>query len=552
MSINLALDNAKKRSKDLFSLPGLRMAIIFYFTVLVFPILLIYLLRESFVTRIAIFIYIFTPIITLAMLYKGEKYLDLRRSLWASGIISLPLSLDPILSLLGIPPLSMSYTSLFLASLLSWSLGRSIKTKSLPIVLSILLLSAEFSTRIFLSISASFVSIFLLRNIIGVISENAIGLRGFDSVRALAELVLSEKGTKIEEALERRSEDGTVSFDLIVLGKNAIVTVDVHPGPFKFGSYDIPFRIVDLLSSSGFDSIFLRRACSHERNLPSVRAVENLLGKISGSLDRVSNCRIGKVVRENSEHFEVTAQRINDTILFTVSGHLLKSFEDIPKYFEDMLSEILGVKVSLIDRHDSLIEGWYVRALPGTELGKELLEVLIRAGEKALSSECYEEVLVGFSKVNPEWRSVGRGGMRALSIAVGGETVTYLSIDCNNVVPELRSLLGFDSIEGTKLILSTTDTHETLSTRLTYNPLGSECEGDQECLGKMADYLRSLVIESIRSMEGSHVQYYRGYLTLPLLGEGNVQSLGYLVNLSSIARNMIALSLLPQLLLLLI
>jgi len=478
-------------------------------------------------------------------------YLDTRRALWTSVFISLPLVIDSILSSMGIVAFSMSYTIVFLASLITWSLGVTIRSKSLPFLLATLFLLIEPSMRMFLSISTSFISIYLFKRILDAMTEHVIGLRGFEAVRALAEMVLAGRGKIIEEALERRGREGKVSFDVIILGDRSIIAMDVHPGPFKFGSYDLPFKVVERFDERS-ETLFLRRSCSHERNLPSGGVVEKLLDQISLGFERASECCIGKLFYERSEHFEVTAQRICNSILFTVSGHLLRSFEDIPREFEDILSRILGKDVSIVDRHDSLLDDWYIRVLPGTELGDELLDLLIKVGRKALSSDCYSEVSVGFSKSNFGWGSLGRGGVRALSISLGEEIVTYLSIDCNNMVPELRSFLDLNSVEGTKLIVSTTDTHETLSTRVSYNPLGRECEGKIDCLMEIADQLKRVARESMVEMRKVRVRYYRGCLNLPLIGEENMLSLVSLMGLSSMAKGLLALSLIPQILIFLL
>lgn len=551
MSSNSTLDLPKRKSKDLFSLPGLKWAIIFTLVIISSPILLIYLFKGTLVLQKHLIVYIIIPIASLALLYRGERYLDLRRALWSSNFISFPLVIDSALGLLGVPKYSMSYTVVFLASLISGSMSRSIRVNSLPLIISSLFLLLEPSMRIFLSILTALLSFYLLKNIISDIAENSIGLRGFDAVRSLVELLLLGESRTLEEALERRSEEGKVNFDLLILGKRALVMTDVHPGPFRLGSHDLPSRVVDRLAVLGFDSAFLRRACSHERDLPSRYAVEKFLEEVSSCYEEAYDSCLGKLVYERSEHFEVTAQRVSNSIIFTVSGYLLKSFEDIPNSFEKILSKFLGMDVSIIDRHDSLVDEWYVRALPESDLGEELLDVLLKAGRKAYSSECYKEVLVGFSKSNPGWRSVGRGGIRALSISVNGEVVTYLSIDCNNMTPELRSLLDLDAVDGTRLILCTTDTHETLSTKVTYNALGSECS-DIDCITKMAEHLKDLVRESLREMSEAEVKYYRGYLNLPLLGEENIRSLASLVGFSSVAKRLIFISLLPQLLILFI
>lgn len=552
MSSNSALDLSKRRSKDIFSLPGLKWAIVFTLATISSPILLTYLLKGTLMPQKYLLTHIFIPVISLALLYNGESYLDLRRALWSSALISFPLVVDSVLGIIGFPRYSMSYTVVLLALLIPRSVSKSVRANSLPIAVAAMFLLSEPDIRIFSSIATSLISFYLLKSIISGVSESSIGLKDFDAVRALAELVLSGESKTLEETLEKRSEDGKVSFDLLILGKEALVTADIHPGPFRFGSHDLPSRVVNRLATLGLDSVFLRRTCSHERDLPSGHAVDRFLEKISSCYERTHRCCMGKLIYERSDNFEVTAQRVCDSIIFTVSGHPLKSFEDIPKDFEKILSKILDVNVSIVDRHDSLLDEWYVRASPDNELGEELLDALVRAGRKASSSECYEEVSVGFSKSNPGWRSVGGGGIRALSISVGGETVTYLSIDCNNVVPELRSLLNINAVHGTKLLVCTTDTHETLSTKLTYNALGSECEGDPNCIAKMAEHLISLVKESLDSMEKVEVKYYRGHLNLPLLGEENLRSLASLIGFSSVAKKLILISLLPQLVILLL
>jgi predicted neutral ceramidase superfamily lipid hydrolase len=548
---NSAIDVAKKRSKDLFSLLGRKEAIIFTIAIILLSTFLAYLFKGPSLSHKYLILSTIVPLVSFIMTNGDADYLDSRRSLWISVFISFPLVIDSSLSSIGMATLSMSYTIVFLASLITWSLGVTMRSKSLPFLLAALFLLIEPSKRIFFSIVTSFISVYLFKEILGAITEQSVGLRGFDAVRALAEIVLTGRGRMIEEALERRSKEGKVSFDIIRLGDLSIITIDVHPGPFRFGSYDLPFKLIERFDKMS-ETLFLRRSCSHERNLPSRSIVERLLDRISLDFERASECCIGKLFYERSEHFEVTAQRICDSILFTVSGHLLRSLEDIPREFEDIVSRALGMDVSIVDRHDSLLDDWYIRVLPGTELGEELIDLLIKAGRKAISSDCYSEVSVGFSKSNPRWRSLGRGGIRALSISLGGETVTYLSVDCNNIVPELRSFLDFNSVEGTKLIVSTTDTHETLTTRVAYNPLGSECEGKIDCLMEIADQLKEVVRDSIVEMRKVRVKYYRGSLKLPLIGEENMFSLVSLMGLGPMAKGLLVLSLVPQILIFLI
>ncbi|MEM3446926.1 MAG: hypothetical protein QW418_05855, partial [Candidatus Korarchaeum sp.] len=130
MSSNSALDLPKKRSKDLFSLPGLKWAIVFTLAVILSPILLIYLFKGTLMPQKYLIAHTIIPITSLILLYRGEKYLDLRRTLWSSAFISFPLVIDSALSLLGVPPYSMSYTVVLLASLISGSMSRSMRVNS--------------------------------------------------------------------------------------------------------------------------------------------------------------------------------------------------------------------------------------------------------------------------------------------------------------------------------------------------------------------------------------------------------------------------------------
>ncbi len=552
MRYNVALDVATERSKDLFTLPGIYTALLFNIIAVTFPWGGLHVLGAYPSSLRYLFTSALFSVTSLFSIWRSAEYFDLRRSLWTSFFITAPLAFGVPLEGLGIPFYSLSYTSILLASLISWSMGKSTKSKVLPFILTGEAIAVNGPSIQLLSILIiSMVSARLVGSVVGSVTEPVIGLKGFDGVRALADIVLGDSGVSLEEKLVERGVKGFASFDVIKLGKSVITAVDVHPGPFRMGSHDLPRKVVSRLRDLGFNPIFLRRACSHERNLASSKLADRLLDEILISLDRVFPCCIGEPVFASNDKFEVSAQRFGDTLLFTVSGRPLESFEDIPHEIEEILARELGINVSVVDRHDSLRSDWYEMAFIDSELGQKLVEILLEAGRSALQMECRKGALVGYRWDDPRWSSVGRGGVGVLSLRVGGITTVYMMIDGNNMVPELRDLIDNLAPRGVKVIVTTTDTHETISTKRRYNPVGSECSSE-ECLRKKALYLINLVKESMDSMTEAEAKCYRGRVETVFMGRELMAMLSSLMGSSRLAKPLLALAMLPQIVALLL
>ncbi len=551
MRYNAILSIATERSKNLFTLPSIHIALLFNIFAILLPYSWLYVLELRLLAlEYAILASTFL-IISFVMIWRSAPYFDIRRSLWSSFFVILPLVIGSFLEIVHIPFYSMIYTSIFLSSLISWSLGESIRSRISPVILSVIApFMSEFPVNSFIFSAMALISTYLIRKIIGKISEPVLGLKDFDSVRALAEIVLSGSGQRLERSLEERGTKGLVKYDLIKLGDLALITADIHPGPFKMGSYNAPGRIVNSLSDKGVRSIFLRRACSHERNLSSSKYVDKLIDSIFKGLEEVGPCCVSTPIFAKTKNFELSAQRFGDILLFTVSGHPLGSFEDIPHEIEEIVSRELEINVSVIDRHDSLLPDRYEIAFPDTEIGRELVNGLMLLGRRVLAEKCYEKVEVGYAEDNPSWRSIGRGGVRVVSIKTRDWIISYLSIDGNNMVPKLRDELDAMAPEGVNLIVATTDTHEVLSTKVAYNPIGSECT-DSICLKERASHLTELVRESLKSMIPVKAECYKGEEEVIFIGRDLMAMLSSLIKASEIAKYLIALSLIPQILILL-
>ena len=111
MSNNSVIDVAKRRSKDLFSLPGKREAILFIIAIILLSTFLAYLFKGPLLSHKYLILSTIIPLLSFIMTNGDADYLDTRRSLWTSVFISLPLVIDSILSSMGI---AVSYTHLTL------------------------------------------------------------------------------------------------------------------------------------------------------------------------------------------------------------------------------------------------------------------------------------------------------------------------------------------------------------------------------------------------------------------------------------------------------
>jgi len=552
---NNALCVATESTKELFTLPGIYAAL----SSIILAILLPIIWMESWKIGYKVVSYLevtaFLTVTNFLLLWRSAPYLTIRRTLWACFFILLPLALGSFLEPLEVPYISFSYTSVLLNSLISWSLGDDLRSEINPLVTAslIVLFSGRFMMFSIVSSLTGIISAYLVSKVIEKLSYPITGLKGFDSVKALAELALESKESRLEESMEERGIEGVISYDILQLGKYILITADLHPGPFKIGSFNAPAEILHNLESMGLYPLFLRRGCSHERNLASRRYLREFIDHISREITRTKPCCIGEPIHRSTGSFEITAQRIGETILFTVSGRPLGSFEDIPHKIEELVEDKLGSPVSVIDRHDSIERDHYQIALPSTEIGKELVNSLVELGKEALARKCQNLVRVGYSYGHTDWPSLGAGGIRVLSISTDNWSISYVSIDGNNMLPSLRDEIVRQAPKETTVVIATTDTHEVLSTKITFNPVGVECGDDEECIRQYASYISELIRNSLENqVDVKEPKYLRGRKEVKFMGEELMMGLTLLMKFGAMYRYLLSLALLPQVVFLLL
>ncbi len=542
------LDDVQKKSKQMFSMPSFRIALLTLTLLFTIPALIAYFMDE-----INVLLPYYASLILINLLVylhtKGLKvnYWNARRRAWFSVVVTIPLFISLLLNLLLKYDLySLSYMSLYLLILISATIGSVDEVKIfLPEILLFSLTALLNSTESFkislISGITAVLAVKLMGGVITAISKPLTGLEGFKSVRALAELTLGDRGEIYERALDSRGEEGEVNLGVIVFDNSAVLTADFHPGPFRAGSAEGPGIILNLLEE--LNPVFMRAASTHERNLTMRTYVESLAERFRALANSSKSCCIGRPVVKRGR-FEVVAFRVGDHLYFLVSGRPIESMEDIPHEIQEEVSRRLGIKCFVIDRHDSIVEEGYKVPLPGSKLGEELIEELIEAGRKALEERCYDEVLVGYSSGKPDWPSVGRGGIRALVIRGDDWGLLLISVDGNNSLPDFRDrLLDRLSLYGLTPILLTTDTHEVLRTKEPFNPLGYR--GDAE---SMIKYVEELAKRAINSTSRSKVRCSTSSFRVKFMGRRQILLSSVTVSISAVyPKYLVPLGLLPQL-----
>ncbi len=547
------LDVVQKKSKQMFSMPSIRVALLTLAIVFTIPGLIAYFMEGissllpyyTSLILINLFVYLHT---------RGLKvnYWDARRRAWFSVVVTAPLFINYMLNkIMNIDLYVLSYTSLFLLFLISSSIGSVSKAmiflpETLLFSLTALLNSMESFRISLISGITAVLAVKMMGGVITAISRPLTGLDGFESVRALAELTLGDRGELYEKALDSRGEEGSVNLGVIKFDESVILSADFHPGPFRAGSAEGPGEI--LTSLDEFNPLFMRAASTHERNLTMRSYVELIADELREMVTSSKECCIGRPVFKRGK-FEIVAFKAGDSLYLLVSGRPLGSMEDVPNEIQERVSEILGVKCFVIDRHDSIVEEFYEVPRPGSELGKALIEELVEAGKEALQEKCYDKVLVGYSSSKPEWSSVGRGGIRVVAIKGDDWGILLVSVDGNNSLPEFRDrLLEELSKYGLIPVLLTTDTHEVLKTKEPFNPLGYR--GNPK---EMIAHIVGLAEKAVESMRPSKVRCNVSSLKVKFMGGRETLLSAITVSISAVyPKYLVPLGLLPQLTLLLL
>ncbi|HID91110.1 TPA: DUF2070 family protein [Candidatus Bathyarchaeota archaeon] len=339
--------------------------------------------------------------------------------------------------------------------------------------------------------------------------------RGLESpvplFRAFASVWMEDEPDLLEGFLEKGGERVNALLQVLGFGENVIRAViiapKVHYGPFRsVGSSQLPFIIGSRVEALGRIAFPVHTTVGHEMDLTSRAECEKLVQKAIEVMDSAEVVDGGTpLVRCRSDHACATCQIFGKKalVILTLAP---RTTEDPPSWVAASIGKearSMGIHAIVIDAHNSLRDG---EAITEEEV-RELERVAIEALRKAHSKPRYP-IQAGASHVDPRFTvedGMGNGGINALVIRSHDQTVAYVLVDGNNMVPGLRERI-IESVKELGVVeceVLTTDTHVVNaigSSRRGY-PLLGESIPQQE----IVEDVRAAVTRALGAMVASRV-----------------------------------------------
>ncbi|HEV2428911.1 MAG TPA: DUF2070 family protein, partial [Thermoplasmata archaeon] len=310
----------------------------------------------------------------------------------------------------------------------------------------------------------------------------------------------------LEEFFSRFSALADLSVSLITFtgekGRKATIALPtVHPGPFgALGSSDLPRRLSEWLGPKAGTVFVPHTPCNHDLDLPSRREFERvaseteaLLGEIptgpSPSAPRASPLIAGtptslarvQILGDVALVLVTQAPGPTDDIDFSVVDPLAKR-----------LAETTGLRLALIDAHNSYIEGQGDLTY-GTPMARRLARDLEASLDRA--RQCLADGPIRAGIGVKDGYSLGRdgigpAGIRTLVIEAAGGRTAYVLIDGNNLVVGRRAEL----LEAIRPLA------EAAEVMTTDNHIVHEVDGGTNPVGERypIDALKADVVETVR------------------------------------------------------
>lgn len=397
------------------------------------------------------------------------------------------------------------------------------------------------ATYLVLSISVSIAAVYVFTEPINRLSLKKLGMPSFTFFKAFLVSWIENVNTPLERlfeqlGVEKNVQVSIVKFETKSATKALLIIPHVHPGPFRnVGSSLLPSMIQEVLERK-FRCVAAvpHGLLGHEFDVASQKHVKRIIDavlKASSSL-RASISLATPLVQTRSQNATVFSQVFGDCALLSLSL-APKTTEDLPQELgEFALKEAKRRGLSraiVINAHNSL-NGTVPFDKAVEELKKAITESL-----KHVSPLEKLPVYVGAAKTVPNEfglkEGMGPGGITAITIKVGDKTFAYLTIDGNNMIPELREeiLSMIRALGITVGEVFTTDTHAVTAlvlTRRGYYALGEAIPWD-----KLVDYTRKTVEAALSNMEPAKVGYtVKTVPNVKVIGEEKITELCSLVD----------------------
>jgi putative membrane protein len=517
-SLDRSIDDAKKHYSSMFSLPSFKQALAGIAVLCAVISLLAFLVAPSQgligALLLGLSIFVLTLVADLLMnnvLLKGDPIFSLRRILGLSLVgfgfwlifivigvgLSFPFGwlLWVQLSLLGygvIVTLNIIVlTSTSMAS--SWRKGLSVLLQPTFCIVAFLCFWVGISSAITLQVLAfiiispiiSFIAVTLFFKSIEKVSKRFSFMASIPLFRAFIVDWAASINAPLEKSLEDMGQDVDIEVSLLKFDsskpKAAFIVPLVHPGPFK----NIGSSVLPSLLKQGFEKEYGCDTCiplgilGHELDLASQAQNQKIISQIITSAKFEASAGLASAfVRASEGPANASCQIFGDTamISFTLAP---KTTEDLPQELGRIVREQaanLGLKNTLvINAHNSLT---------GIDDTDEHLAELQTAASKCLQQAVKQPTkpfMVGGASVFPKdfslKQGMGAGGITAIVVKVESQKIAYITVDGNNMVPNLREkiLAALSSTGFSDSEVFTTDTHAVtgvVTGKQGYNPVG--------------------------------------------------------------------------------
>jgi putative membrane protein len=478
------------------------------------------------------------PIAVLVPLFSWVGLLIGLKTLWLYGFlvglaVSLPirfLTTNAMSALPGWRKLSAALTTPILMTIsflaLSYFLspGSSLQT-ILPRVL-ILLVTCSI-------VSALGVSFIIHR--VDVSGRSEIGSSPMGLFRSFLHHWLRKTPTALEERLLSLSTEGSIETKILSFAgkdlrpKASFVVSNFHPGPYRdMGSGGLPSELKQSLEESKYGVVQVPHGISnHKLNIVSHQDIDRLLSAARENYPSdhpIHNA--SSMIREREGEAIVSGQAFGNIVLLTITLAPME-MEDLPT---EVSTEIeregssLGFEVLIIDAHNSIVGQTSITPQQAERIVAAAVRVLGKL--RALSQGPFT---VGSSYNALDTYTlkdgIGPGGLSVMVVKTANDTVSYITIDGNNMQQGLRDQI-IQSVRETGISdaeIMTTDTH--LVTGLVRSPLGYYPVGAALPTTTFLKQITRTVQNAMANLEDSSAGFSKFSLQLHVLGSETFQSI---------------------------
>lgn len=415
----------------------------------------------------------------------------------------------------------------------------SILQPLLCVISTIFILNTSLYDSLLILIISMIFSLIAARTFLSYIEHQGMKKLGISPIGAFNAFLLAwrdQESSMLENFLEKIGVNSKISIAVLQFKSkktkkiNGLMVVsNFHPGPFmNVGSSNLPFLIQKYFEKRIDGKVAVPHGMSgHEGNLPSKKENVQVINAIEEVLNssKFSN-HASTMIEVAKGHAIVKCQRFDENLIITLTQSP-EDMEDLPKdlglaisnYGRDFYKNIV-----VVDAHNSIYK---VREYTKEEINNfkkaayEAIEKMVKRKLDNFKFGSAKRLIHNFTLEE----GFGPGGLIIHLIEVKNKVVAYVTIDGNNMVPELRNkiltMLKEHGIEQGEIL--TTDSHMVngfISSGLGYHPIGDAI--DHEVL---MNHIKKAINEAKSNLEESEVAVGFTEIDVKSLGSGMLDNL---------------------------